>query len=190
MAVAGESADDVHGVVVLVFEGEINRVCFDGGADGGERGNLRMDVCGQMVVRKIDLVYAMGKQLQRVEVAARDLFSPVDDEDVVAKVFGFAEDLRSEDDGSSFLDFGTQKIHYLTLQDGIHPGREFIQEKHGRIDHEDFRDLQGTTQTAAQIPHPAVDFRAELKFHDQSIGTARRRRFVESLEARVGKPLI
>src|SRR6202040_2443174 len=106
MAVARERADYVHDAVLFDFEGEINRVCFDGGADGRERGNLRMDVFRQMVERKSDLVHAMGKQLKRVEVAACDLFSPVDDEDVVAKVFRFAEDLRSEDDGSSFLDFG------------------------------------------------------------------------------------
>ncbi len=98
--------------------------------------------------------------------------------------------MRREDDSSSLLDFGAQKIHHLALQDGIHPGGKFIKKKDGRIDHEDFRDLHAAPETAAQVLHLAVDFRTELKFFDQGTGTARRRRFVESLEARVGEQII
>src|SRR6266850_183938 len=190
MAVARERADNLHDPAFFDLEREINRVCFDSGTDGRERRNFCLDVFRQMVECQGDLVYSVGKQLQCVQVAACDLFSPVDDEDVVAKLFRFAEDLRREDDGSSLLDFGAQKIHYLALQDGIHSGREFIQEEHRRVDHEDLRDLNATPETAAQILHLAVDFWAELKFLDQGIGAARRRQFVESLEARVGKQIV
>ena len=79
-----------------------------------------------MVESQRDFVHALGKQLQRVQVASCDLFSPIDDEDIVAKLFCLAENLSRQDDGSSLLDFGAQKIHYLALQDGIHSGGKFI----------------------------------------------------------------
>ena len=190
MAVARERADNVHDAAFFDFERELNGVSLDCETDGCELSNLSLNGVRQAFERQRNIVYPPGKLLERVEVAARDLFSPIDDEDVIAELFRFAEDLRREDDGSSFLDFDPQKIHYLTLQDGIHPGREFIQEKHWCVDHKHFRDLNAAAETAAQVLHLAVDFRAELKFFDQGIGTARGRRFVQSLKARVGEQIV
>src|SRR6266478_5656863 len=62
-----------------------------------------------------------------------------------------------------------------------------IPEQHWCIDHEHFRDLHAAPESAAQVLHLAVNFRTELKFFDQGIGTARGHRFVQSLEARVGE---
>src|SRR6266480_5047198 len=120
MAVARECADNVHDAAFFDLKRELNGVSLDCETDGCESSNLSLNGVRQAIERQRNIVYAPGKLLQRVEVAAGDLFSPIDDEDVIAKLFRFAEDLRREDDGSSFLDFGPQKIHYLTLQDGIH----------------------------------------------------------------------
>ena len=78
----------------------------------------------------------------------------------------------------------------MAFQDGIHPGGEFIKEKHGRVNHEDFGDLHATAKTSAQVLHLAVHFRAKLKFFDQRTRAASRHRFVQSLEPGVGEQIV
>ncbi len=144
----------------------------------------------QTVEGQRDVVDALREELEGIQVAAGDLLSFVDDEDVIAEFFRFAENLRRQYDGSSLLDFGAKEIHHLALQDGIHPRRKLVEEQHRRLDHEHLGNLHAAAESAAQVLDLAFHFRAELKLVQQGTRAASRRCLWQTLKARVGEQIV
>ncbi len=75
----------------------------------------------------------------------------IHDENVVAKLFGFVQDLRSEDDGAAALGFLAEQIHDRAFEDGIHAGGKFVEKDDRRFDHEGFGNLHTAAVATAQV---------------------------------------
>src|SRR5690348_2863186 len=188
--IARKVGNDVHYVPFLELHGNLDGVALDRGANRAERGKVRRHCFGHAVEGHFDLVYALREELESGEIASRDLAPFVDDENVVAKLFGFAKDLRGQDDGAAFFRFAAQAMHHLALQDGIHPRGEFVEKEHGRIDQENFRDLYAAAETAAEVLHFLLGFARELKFVDQKAGAPAGHGLLDSLKMRVREQIV
>src|SRR6185369_14560403 len=112
------------------------------------------------------------------------------DEDVVAKFFGFAEDLRRKDDGPATLGFAAQGGHDLALEDRVHAGGELVEEHDRRFDHEDLGDLDAAAESAAEILDFAVGFGGELEALHQGWGAAEGGVFGQAVKAREGEQVV
>jgi len=75
----------------------------------GQGGDLCRDCFRQTVEGQRDVVNALGKELQGIQVAGRSVFL-VDDEDIVAEIFRFAEHLGRQDDCSALLDLARRRF--------------------------------------------------------------------------------
>ena len=61
----------------------------------------RLEQVGQLGKGDRDLIEAARQQLERVDVAARRLTAGAHDENVIAELFRFAENLRRQHDGAA-----------------------------------------------------------------------------------------
>ena len=157
------------------------------GSDGGQVG---FDARRQRLEADDDFVDALGKQLQGVEIAAGDLAAFVKNEDVVAKFFGFTEDLRGEHDGSAALGFFAQRIHHGAFENGIHAGGKLIQKKHRSVDHEDFGHLDAATVSTAQVLDFALGFGGKIEKFNDTVGAEAGFAAIETVKAAIGEHIV
>ena len=158
------------------FRATLDGVAADPQAQRIARGELRLQPFRHRVEGERQLVDALRKQLQLLQTAARDLPAVVHDQDLVAQLFGLAQDLCRQDDGAAALCLLAQSIHDRALQDRIHPGRELVEKHDRRIDHEHLRHLHPPLKAAAQVLRLAQRFRREAKLLHHLIGALRANR--------------
>ena len=102
-----ELAHNFQNARLFRLERNFDGVLVHAVAQRNQRLQVRLDAFRQPVKRHRHFIHTLGKELQRVQVAARHLFAFVEDQNVIAKFFRLAEDLRRQDDGPSLLCFCT-----------------------------------------------------------------------------------
>ena len=138
--------------------------------NGFKARQLGLETGGQDIEGHRDFVDALGQQLERLQIAVRHLPSVVHDQDVVAELFGLAQDLRRQDDRPSLARFLTQRRHDRALQDRIHAGGELVEEHDRRLDHEDLRDLHAALEAAAEILHLLAGLCGQAEVVEHAVG--------------------
>ena len=158
---AAEMRDEIEHASFLLAHGDERRVLRRLPREaGGMRAIALLEQFGQRRECHRDLIEPARQQLQRIDVAARRLTPGAHDENVVAELFGLAENLRRQHDRAAARGFLPQARHDRSLQDRIHPGRELIEEHDRRIDHEDLRHLHAPLEAAAQVHHLPMRLRS------------------------------
>src|SRR5689334_12495326 len=180
----------VHDVPFLEFHRDLDGVAVHRGADRLKLRKVSSHRFRHAIESHLDFVNTLREKLKSGEISSRHLAPFVDDENVIAELFGFAKNLRGQNDGAAFFRFGAQAVHHLPLQDRIHPRRKLVEKKYGCIHQERLRDLHAAAETAAEILHFFLDLAGKLKFVDQTVGPAFRCGGSESLETRVSQEII